>query len=87
MGGGPTSPLDTALTGGSFVQPASDHWNMHHTSPFSEQKGAFASPGTVLKAMQQTRFEMTELSQGTGPGTAGAHSDVEKVMVRVHPDD
>ena len=55
--------VNTAITGDS-----NSHYNHMNSedlgtipkmSPFIDRKGGSVSPGSMLKAMQQTRFEMT----------------------------
>ena len=79
--------IHTAITGDSkshFNHMNSDDWGpMQKVSPFMDNKGGSVSPGSMLKAMQQTRFEMTQLSEETG--SEDPYRQRVKVRVQLDP--
>ena len=76
------SIVQTAVSGESkslYNHMNSEDWGVApKISPFVDRKGGSVSPGSMLKAMQQTRFEMTQLSEETG-----SEENNRKVKVRV----
>ena len=75
--------VNTAITGDSKSHynhmNSEDLGTIPKMSPFIDRKGGSVSPGSMLKAMQQTRFEMTQLSEETG----SEQDSRQKIMVRV----